>query len=256
MLTLPVPTALLKPSDDLAIAIANSVVLQTGDIVIVSSKAVATVENAYIQLDHIQPSAEAIEWSEKTRRSPAFCQAVLDETTARGGKVVGHCPGALLTELCPSGLGHGSILIADAGLDESNAPHGITVGWPIDPVTSTKKLRIALEATLQSTGNVAVIMTDSCVHPRRRGVLAFALTVSGIDPLQSEVGKLDVFGKPLHITTEAIADQLATVGNFLMGNAGQSTPAAIIRDHGLQLSAAEGWVPAIEPSEDLFRGIL
>ena len=69
-------------------------------------------------------------------------------------------------------------------------------------------------------------------------------------------GKQDLFGKELKITTEAIADQLATVANTLMGNASQATPVVIIRDHGLPFSDLAGWVPGIEPSEDLFRGIL
>ena len=69
-------------------------------------------------------------------------------------------------------------------------------------------------------------------------------------------GKQDLFGKELKITTEAIADQLATAANTLMGNASQSTPIVIIRDHGIPLSDFAGWVPGIEPSADLFRGIL
>ena len=79
------------------------------------------------------------------------------------------------------------------------------------------------------------------------GVTAFALVCVGLDPLLSQQGVEDLFGKPLRITTEAIADQLATAANFVMGNAGQSTPAAIIRAHGLRLSDFAGWVPGIEP---------
>ena len=75
---------------------------------------------------------------------------------------------------------------------------------------------------------------------------------SGLDPLLSQKGKTDLFGKPLKITTEAVADQLATAANFLMGNAAQSIPAVIIRDHGLTLSDWEGWIPGIEPEKDLF----
>ena len=169
----------------------------------------------------------------------------------------------------------GTILVANAGLDESNVPEGYAMGWPRDPVASVAKLREELEEHIKrNKGNrgdkgdsplslvspvsplCALILTDSCCHPRRIGVTAFAMTVSGLDPLQSQKGENDLFGKPLRITTEAIADQLATAANFLMGNAGQSVPAVLVRDHGLTLSEWEGWVPGIEPKEDLFTGVL
>jgi F420-0:gamma-glutamyl ligase len=54
------------------------------------------------------------------------------------------------------------------------------------------------------------------------------------------------------MTQEAIADQLATAANMLMGNAAESIPTVIIRDHGIALSDFEGWVPGIEAEEDLF----
>ncbi|MBU1123155.1 coenzyme F420-0:L-glutamate ligase, partial [Patescibacteria group bacterium] len=103
---------------------------------------------------------------------------------------------------------------------------------------------------------IAVILTDSCCRPRRIGVSAYALTVSGIDPLEDRIGKKDLFGKELLMTMESRADQLATATNMLMGNTNESIPAAIVRDHGLELSDFEGWVDGIEPEEDLFAGIL
>jgi F420-0:gamma-glutamyl ligase len=104
--------------------------------------------------------------------------------------------------------------------------------------------------------DIAVIVTDSCLRHGRIGVIAFALTACGIDPIRSEIGKEDLFGHKLRITQEAIADQLSTAANFLMGNAAQCTPAVLIRGHGLPFSGFSGWVPGVEPEEDIFRGIL
>ena len=103
---------------------------------------------------------------------------------------------------------------------------------------------------------IAVIVSDSCCVPRRMGVTAFALVTSGIDPFVAQKGKPDLFGRALRFTQEAIADQLATTANMVMGNADQSTPAAIIRDHGISLSPFDGWVKGIEPEEDLFRSMI
>ena len=112
-----------------------------------------------------------------------------------------------------------------------------------------------LEQRTTSRPHIAVILSDSCCTPRRQGVTAFALAVSGLDPIRSEIGSVDLFGKKLRMTHEAVADQLSTAANFLMGNAGQSVPGVIVRGHGLKLSNFEGWVPGIKAEEDLFQGM-
>ena len=148
MLLLPVHTPLLKPGDDLASAIIKGGALQSGDIVVVSSKAVATVENAFIELASMSISHEAQECSTRCGRSAGFCQAVLGELKRLNGEIIGNCPGALLTEVQPEGPMKGTILTANAGLDESNAPTGMAIGWPRDPVLSIRKLKEVLESLL------------------------------------------------------------------------------------------------------------
>ena len=248
MILLAIKTLLLKKGDNLPSFIQGSI--KDGDIVVVSSKAIATIEGAALDLARITPSKEANEWSAKTGRSAAFMEATLVEMKRLHGKIVGHCSGAVLTEVKPEGLSSGTILTANAGLDESNVKKNHAIGWPKDPVQSAIRLQTEL-------GNVAVIITDSCCRPRRLGVTAFALVVAGFDPLVSlKNGTEDLFGKSMRITTEAVADQLATAANFLMGNAAQSTPIVIIREHGIAFSDYKGWVPGIEPEEDLFKGII
>lgn len=246
--------------------------MEPDDIVVVSSKVIATAEGSIIDLGLLKPSEESDQLAKLCGRSANFCEAVLMELRRMNGNVIGTCPGALLTEVRPDGLKQGVILTANAGLDESNAAPGHAVGWPKNCVRSASELRRALQSNLndnlRSVGSVtrapskrennqiAIIISDSCCRPRRWGVTAFALAVSGLQPLASQAGRRDIAGKPLRITVEAVADQLATAANFLMGNAGQMTPACIIRNHGLPLSDNEGWVEGIEPQEDLFKGIM
>lgn len=240
----PIHTPLLSPGDDLVSFLSEHV--QKGDILCVSSKALATVEGRILSFpDSI--TSKARNFAVQTGRTPAFCQAVLDECVVRNGVVMHWCPGALLTELRPKGLKEGSILCANAGLDESNAPDGSIIGWPEDPVKSIRNLRIGL-----GPERIGILISDSCCRPRRWGVTAIALVVSCFDPIRSEVGKHDLFGRELRITQEAVADQLATASNALMGNADQGIPAVIIRDHNIPFTDFEGWVPAVESEEDIF----
>jgi coenzyme F420-0:L-glutamate ligase/coenzyme F420-1:gamma-L-glutamate ligase len=251
MQILPIPTRILKKGDDLARILAQEMTFADGDILAVSSKAVATVEGAVIDLKNVTVTPEAQRWANQCGRSAAFRQAILDETKRLNGTVLSGCKVAMLTELKPEGV-EGSLLVPNAGLDQSNVAEGFAIGWPYDPVTSVHTLRKSLE---KHTGKrIAVILTDSCCRPRRWGVTAFALVVSGFDPLSSQIGKPDLFGHPLTMTQEAIADQLATAANAVMGNAAQSIPAAVIREHEIPFSDFVDWVPGILKEEDLFAG--
>jgi coenzyme F420-0:L-glutamate ligase/coenzyme F420-1:gamma-L-glutamate ligase len=248
MQIIPIHTPILKTGDDFSFILSQNSQILPGDILVCSSKAVATTEGAAIDLSAINPTDEAMQLSITSGLSKAFCQAVIDETKRLGGTIVHAVSKAILTELRPSASENTVLLVPNAGLDQSNIEDGFTIGWPKDPVLSAKKISDAL--------HIPVIISDSCVHPRRIGVTAFALTICGMNPIKSEIGQKDLFGRPLTITVEAVADQLAVAANAVMGNANQSCPAAIIRESGISASEYCNWVMGIEPKEDLFRGIV
>jgi len=254
MQIIPIKTPLLKKDSDLVGTLIENADFEDGDILAVSSKAVATAEGSAIDLSKIKVTEEGKKWSDKCGKTPEFRQAVLNEVKRLNGKVLGDCPHAMLTRLKPEGFKDGIILAPNAGLDQSNIEDGYAIGWPHDPIESIRKIRKAIQ---DKTGkSIAVIMTDSCCRPRRIGVSALALVVSGFDPLFSHIGKDDLFGNELKMTQEARADQLATATNMIMGNANESTPAAIIRDHDFEFTDFEGWVPGLDPEDDLFAGIM
>ena len=243
---IPLKTGLLRKGDDLAAALRRAGDVRPGDIVVVTSKVVATCEDAFYDLTTIPVSDQARAEAETTGRSPEFCQAVLEETARMDGNVVGRCPGALLCLVRPAKDMH--IVAANAGMDQSNVPDGTALGWSRDSAASAKRLREEL--------GCAVIVIDSCCTPLRTGIDAFALACAGVDPVRDERGKPDLFGKPLRITRDAVADELASAASLLMGNAGQATPAVIARGHGLPPSDFAGWVPTFPPEEDLFRDVI
>lgn len=235
---------------DLATEILKSADIQSGDIIVVSSKAMAICENAAVSLDSFTPSDDAKKYAALCNQDPALTEFVLRETARMRGCVAGTSAFVLLTKLRPDGM-KGTILCPNAGVDQSNVAHDMAVGWPKDPVQSAVTLQSELEKKIG--GVVGVVVSDSGCTPARLGVTAFALACTGLDPVKSEVGSEDLFGKPLLFTREAIADQLATAANAVMGNAGQSTPAAIIRGHGLPHADFAGWVDGIDPADDIFK---
>ncbi len=244
---LPIHTGVLERGADLAAALRSAVTLRTGDIVVISSKVVAVTEGATVRLKDLEISPEARSLAQKSGLEPDFAELVLRETKRMNGIVSGTCPHAILTALRPDGMKHGQIYCPNAGVDQSNATEGCAIPWPTDSAASARKLAKAL--------GVPVIISDSCCHPGRLGVTAFALAVSGIEPMKSEIGTPDLYGKKLRITHEAVADQLATAANAVMGNSAQATPAAVIRGHDIAPSDVSGWVEGIEPEDDLFSGM-
>jgi coenzyme F420-0:L-glutamate ligase / coenzyme F420-1:gamma-L-glutamate ligase len=284
MMILPIHTKIFKEGDHFAGEILKNVTLENGDIVVISSKAIATVEGAGIDLSKIKPSEEAKKLSQSCNQDPRFTQAILDETKRMNGAIDRTCPYAMLTSLKPENMKVGRILCPNAGLDQSNIAEGFAIGWPRDPVASVRRLQKEMlgwkpkkprspksprNSSSSSVSSVssdsstslsasltyckpAIILSDSCCRPGRLGVTAFALCCCGIDPMRSEVGTKDLFGKTMRVTQEAVADQLATAANAVMGNANQCCPAAIIRDFAFKPSDFCGWVDGIEPGEDLF----
>lgn len=243
---LPLKTGILRAGDDLAAALKKAGDIRPDDIVVISSKAVATCENAFVNLKTIGISKRALSDAEKTGIPSAFCQAVADETARMDGRVVGHCTGAMLCTLHPAeGIW---IVAANAGMDQSNVPDGTALGWPKDSAASAKRLHEEL--------GCAVIITDSCCTPLRAGITAYALSCAGIDPVRDERGTPDLFGKPLHMTRDNVVDELSAAANFIMGNAAQATPAVIVRGHDLPSSDFAGWVPTFPPEEDLFKDVI
>ncbi len=247
---LPIKTPILKAGDNLASVLMEHGDIRDGDIVVISSKAVATVEGAAINLSDVSVSDEAKTLGERYGKSGAYYQVVLDEAKRMNGSIIQSVNGIVLTELKPDGMNEGSILVPNAGLDKSNIADGFVIGWPIDPVRSAKELQKAIGA------DIAIVITDSGLSPRRKGVISFALSVCGFDPFVSMIGKSDLFGHEMHVTEEAVADQLATAANFIMGNTDQSTPAAIIRGHQIPFSDFCGWVEGIEREKDIYHNVI
>ena len=143
-----------------------------GDIIVLSSKVVSMSEGSLIDLSHIEVSEEAMAWDARLHRKqcdPAFRQAVLDEAERMHGRVLGHCPNAMLTELKPGGLTEGTIIVCNAGLDQSNVGEHFAIGWPRDPVTSVKRLRRSLERHICAT--IPMKLSYMPVQPWNHGTM-------------------------------------------------------------------------------------
>jgi len=68
-------------------------------------------------------------------------------------------------------------------------------------------------------------------------------------------GKMDLYGKPLRITFRALADQLATAAQLVMGEANEMVPVAIIRGLKVEPTVKPRFSPKIPSKRCIYSGI-
>jgi F420-0:gamma-glutamyl ligase len=134
---------------------------------------------------------------------------------------------ALKTSLCWFTIKDGMIM-PNAGVDESNIKNKIAL-LPKDSYITAAKLRAALLKKYKIK-NLGIILTDSMILPLRAGVIAGAVGYSGFEGVRNLRGQKDIHGRRLKMTLVNAADSLATAAAFVMGEAAEQSPIALIED--------------------------
>ncbi|HII97951.1 MAG TPA: coenzyme F420-0:L-glutamate ligase [Methanoregula sp.] len=213
-----------------------------GDILVLAETAVATAEGNVIRLEDITPTPRARHLAEKYGMDAAATEVVLRESDS----IVGGIPGFLL---CMKG----GTLLPNAGVDASNAPPGCVTPLPKDPNASAWRIRNEIE---QATGaKIGVIVADSRTHAMRSGCSGVAIGCAGIPSVIDDRGRSDLFGRKLEVTKRAVADNITSAAELVMGEADECTPAAIVRGLGLPGSDDLIGVESIAADECLFMGV-
>ena len=215
------------------------------DLLVLSSKFVSMSEGSVLDLRKIRPSSKAKKLAKTYQMEPTFVEVVIRESDV----IFGGLPGFLLT------IKNG-ILAPNAGIDKSNIPLHKIICLPLDPFLSAENLR--MEFLVHSGIKVGVIISDSRLMPTRIGTTGIAIGCSGIEPVEDQRGKKDLFGHIMKYTLKATADSLATMGTFVMGESNESVPLVVIRGSNLSFTDRKlSWKDfAIDYQTDLyFRGI-
>lgn len=221
----------IKPNDDLAKLILESVQLENvqihdGDIVVIAQKIVSKSENRLRNLRNIIPSQKAIRLAQFHNKDPRFIELILNEAT----KIIRITQKHLIVE-----TRHGFVC-ANAGIDQSNVSEDSqqVLLLPENPDISARNIRKSIYEV--SGKKVSVIITDTFGRPFRMGQTNIAIGVAGITPLKSYVGMDDEYGKKLMVTEIAMADEVASAAELVMGKT-LKIPAAIVRGLNYEMSS-------------------
>ncbi|MEE8349648.1 MAG: coenzyme F420-0:L-glutamate ligase [Acidobacteriota bacterium] len=231
--------------DDLPDLIAQAIVrndlrVQNHDILVIAHKIVSKAEGQVVTLKEVDPSPLALSWADRHDKDPRVIEVVLRESH----RLVRMERGLMITET------RQGYICANAGVDTSNVPEGSVTLLPEDPDHSAAGIRERLETNLGV--KLAVIVSDTFGRPWREGLANVALGVSGMRPFVDYRNQKDSFENKIKATQIAVADELASAAELVMGKT-EAIPVALIQ--GFVYPKGDGYGRTIiRPSEnDLFR---
>ena len=239
---------LIKDGDNLAELISNAAENQgtplvENDIIVVTHVVVSKAEGNIIDLDKVIPSERAKELALETNKEPALVEVILRETK----EIVRIGQNSIITET------KSGIICANAGIDRSNVSGDRNVvPLPKNPNASAQNIRQGIKRLTGAT--VAVIISDTHGRPLRLGEINVAVGVAGIKPIRDRRGEKDLFGYVLRVKQTAIADELSSAAELVIGQADEAIPVAIIRGYKYQTIEGASTTELIRAKEkDLFR---
>ena len=237
---------LIQEGDDIAQAIIEALdtldlPLVDGDVLVIAHSIISRALGLVFSPEEITPSEEAIALSAQTNKTPEHIELVL-----RGAnKILKVERNIVITE---TKLG---FIQANSGVDTSNAGIGKFLTLPPNPDNDAK---IIFEAVKAYYGvEIAVIISDSMGRALRGGIINNAIGCYGLEPIKSYLGKKDLFGYELQVTTVAIADELTGAAELLIGEADEAVPVVLIRGYTFEKGTTSAQVLARPEEQRLFK---
>ena len=223
----------IRPGDQLGEVIAEACrvepngPLADGDVLVVTQKIVSKAEGRLVAIDPDDPLSH---------------KALVEDEAVR---VVRRRGDLIITE-----TRHGFVC-ANSGIDLSNVERGQAALLPLDSDRSARRIRDIVRARLGV--EVGVIVSDTFGRPWRKGLTDVAIGVAGIAGVVDLRGTEDALGRTMQVTEVAVADELASAAELVMGKS-SGIPVAVVR------GADRSWFRDSSvnelvrpPAEDLFR---
>ena len=223
----------IRPGDPLAELIATACAkppngpLADGDVLVVTQKIVSKAEGRLVPVDPDDPLSH---------------KAVVEEEAVR---ILRRRGDLVITE-----TKHGFVC-ANSGVDLSNVQRGEAALLPIDSDRSARRIRDGLRARLGV--EVGVVVSDTFGRTWRRGLTDVAIGVAGVAGVVDLRGAPDALGRVMQVTEVAVADELASAAELVMGKS-SGIPVAVVRGVDPEwLRDADIGELVRPPHEDLFR---
>ena len=195
--------------------------LEQGDILVVTQKIVSKAEGRLVSLSSVTPSEFAARFALDAGRDPRLVELVLRESKS----IVRMDPerGVIISET------HHGFVCANAGIDQSNVP-GDEVACLLPEDSDASARRISAEIREATGLHIPIVVSDTFGRAWREGHVNFAIGVAGMDPMTDYRGELDAQGREMHVTTIAVADELAAAAELVQFKA-IGVPVSVVRGY-------------------------
>ncbi len=201
--------------------------LADGDVLVVTQKVVSKAEGRLVAVDPDDPLSHK--------------RLVEDEAV----RIVRRRGDLIITE-----TRHGFIC-ANSGVDLSNVERGTAALLPLDSDRSARRIRDIVRVRLAV--DVGVIVSDTFGRPWRRGLTDVAIGVAGIAGVVDLRGTPDSLGRIMQVTEVAVADEIASAAELVMGKSA-GIPVAVVRGLDTDWLRDSSVGELVRPTaEDLFR---
>jgi coenzyme F420-0:L-glutamate ligase/coenzyme F420-1:gamma-L-glutamate ligase len=201
--------------------------LQPGDCLVVTQKVVSKAEGRLVALDPADPDA-------RRRLVEAESVRILRR---RGDLIISET--------------RQGFVCANAGVDLSNVDDGWAALLPVDGDRSARRIRDGIRAACGV--EVAVVVSDTFGRPWRHGLVDVAIGVAGLAAVVDLRGTEDDRGRALQVTEVAVADEVASAAELVMGKA-RGIPAALVRGLDPAWLRDSSVAELVRPTQDdLFR---
>jgi len=215
--------------------------LADGDVLVVAQKIVSKAEGQMVALATVQPSARARQLAQELDKEAELIEVILGESR----KVIRTGGRAMIVET------HHGFICANAGVDQSNVGLKQVALLPKDADRSAREIRAEIRRRTGKT--VGIIVSDSFGRAWRVGTVDVAVGIAGIDPIKDERGLKDRHGYKLKAAVAAVADELASAAELVMGKR-DGVPVVIVRGYDFQIKEEGSVRELLRPeAEDLFR---
>ncbi|GAC1423415.1 MAG: coenzyme F420-0:L-glutamate ligase [Ktedonobacteraceae bacterium] len=216
-----------------------------GDVLVITQKIVSKAEGQLVNLDEVKPSEFARIAAQQSKKDAQHLEVVLRESK----RIVRMDHGVVISET------HHGFICANAGVDESNIGGKRQLALlPVDSNRSARGIRTRLQqlSEKQPEPDIAVIISDTWGRPWRTGQINNAIGVAGMESVVDYRGQIDPYGYELQASAIAVADELASAAELVMGKIDR-VPVALIRGYAYISSESDASTLIRDGASDMFR---
>ena len=179
--------------------------------------------------------------SRKTGKDPSLVQLILNESSSLE-KVQNRII------ISKHRLGW---ISANAAVDQSNSLPNHAVTLPTDPEKTARKIGVYLKSRLKKT--ISVLISDTHGRALRRGAINIAIGSYNFSVIDEARGRRDIFGNELKSTLVALADEVCSAAELLMGQADEMSPVVVVRGFNQRSPVSSIYELQYEDNKRLFK---